>query len=286
MPLAKEAEQAVLSHPCFSDTAHFRCGRIHLPVAPACNIQCAYCDRKYDCPNESRPGVTSVLLSPEQAVERVDMALQKEPRIRVAGIAGPGEPLFNPDTLKTFRLIRQHFPQLSLCLSTNGLLLEENLDEIRDCGITTLTVTVNTRHLETGLQLYEHVQYHGKRLPHEEGILTLLQAQEAGVRLAAQRGIAVKINTVLVPGINHGEIGELAEAVSGWGAIRMNILPLIPQAGLAGNPAPDAQMMKQARIQAAPFMEQFTHCRQCRADACGVPGESDISQQIALCPNP
>ncbi|MEQ2789490.1 nitrogen fixation protein NifB, partial [Flavonifractor plautii] len=46
-------------HPCLSVQAHFRYGRIHLPVAPRCNIRCGYCDRRYDCANESRPGVTS-----------------------------------------------------------------------------------------------------------------------------------------------------------------------------------------------------------------------------------
>ena len=32
---------------------------MHVAVAPACNIQCHYCNRKYDCANESRPGVVS-----------------------------------------------------------------------------------------------------------------------------------------------------------------------------------------------------------------------------------
>ena len=55
-------------HPCFSEEAHHRFGRAHLPVAPACNLQCRYCVRKFDCANESRPGVTSRVLSPEQAL--------------------------------------------------------------------------------------------------------------------------------------------------------------------------------------------------------------------------
>jgi len=40
-------------------------------VAPACNIQCNYCNRKYDCANESRPGVVSEKLTPEQAAKKV-----------------------------------------------------------------------------------------------------------------------------------------------------------------------------------------------------------------------
>ena len=38
---------------------------------PACNIQCHYCNRKYDCANESRPGVVSERLAPEEAIRKV-----------------------------------------------------------------------------------------------------------------------------------------------------------------------------------------------------------------------
>jgi len=53
-------------HPCFNADARAKTGRIHLPIAPSCNIQCNYCDRKFDCMNESRPGVTSKLLTPRK----------------------------------------------------------------------------------------------------------------------------------------------------------------------------------------------------------------------------
>ena len=76
-------------HPCFSGDAKHKWGRIHLPVAPKCNIQCRYCSRKTDCPNESRPGVTSRVLGPEEAARYLHHALEKEPRIAVVGIAGP-----------------------------------------------------------------------------------------------------------------------------------------------------------------------------------------------------
>ena len=38
----------ILEHPCFQEKCHGQFGRIHLPVAPKCTIQCAFCDRKYD----------------------------------------------------------------------------------------------------------------------------------------------------------------------------------------------------------------------------------------------
>ena len=77
-------------HPCFNAKMRGIHGRVHLPVAPRCNIQCKYCDRKYDCVNESRPGVTSAVLSPGQAMTYLDFVLEEVKNISVVGIAGPG----------------------------------------------------------------------------------------------------------------------------------------------------------------------------------------------------
>ena len=109
-------------HPCFNIHAKGTCGRVHLPVAPDCNIKCNYCNRKYDCVNESRPGVTSSVLSPDQAVRYLERVLEKAPNITVAGIAGPGDAFATPEaTMETLRLIRERFPEIILCLATNGL---------------------------------------------------------------------------------------------------------------------------------------------------------------------
>lgn len=81
------------AYPCFSEKAHDKFGRMHLPVAPACNIQCRYCIKKYDCANESRPGISSVVLKPHEAIERVRYLVERSANISVIGIAGPGDPL-------------------------------------------------------------------------------------------------------------------------------------------------------------------------------------------------
>ncbi|MFH0823951.1 MAG: nitrogen fixation protein NifB, partial [Pseudomonadota bacterium] len=110
------------NHPCFNVEAKGKCGRVHLPVAPDCNIKCNYCNRKYDCVNESRPGVTSSVLNPRQAVLYLEQVLERTPNITVAGIAGPGDAFAHPKpTMETLRLIRKQFPNLLLCLATNGL---------------------------------------------------------------------------------------------------------------------------------------------------------------------
>jgi len=102
-------------HPCYSHDAHFKYGRVHLPVAPRCNIRCNYCDRCVsDCHHVFRPGVSARVVNSADAVELAGRALESEPRIRVAGIAGPGEPLANGETFATLQAIYERFPHLVL----------------------------------------------------------------------------------------------------------------------------------------------------------------------------
>ena len=256
-------------HPCLSAQAHFRYGRIHLPVAPRCNIRCGYCDRRYDCANESRPGVTSEVISPEAALDRVERALRLDSRLRVAGVAGPGEPLANPATLETLRLVRSRFPGLLLCLSTNGLVLSDALPELLDCGVSTLTVTVNTRSVACAGHVYRAVGGSADA----GAMAAFLSAQQEGVAKAAEAGLTVKINTVVIPGVNTGEIEEIACWAARAGAAVMNLMPLIPQAGFRDNEPPSQALLDALRARARVHIPQFTHCRQCRADAVGVPGE-------------
>jgi nitrogen fixation protein NifB len=73
-----EHAQDISRHPCFNAGAKGSYGRVHLPVAPKCNLGCNYCNRKYDCVNESRPGVTSAVLAPHQAAAYLGEALARE----------------------------------------------------------------------------------------------------------------------------------------------------------------------------------------------------------------
>ncbi|MDR0854754.1 MAG: nitrogen fixation protein NifB, partial [Christensenellaceae bacterium] len=111
----------VNKHPCYGDGTA-KTGRLHLPVASACNIECRFCERKFNFV-ENRPGVAGGLLKPEDAAAKVKFALRICPEIAVAGIAGPGDPLATNEALRAFQDVHKQFPQLIKCLSTNGLLL-------------------------------------------------------------------------------------------------------------------------------------------------------------------
>jgi nitrogen fixation protein NifB len=246
---------------------------MHLAVAPKCNIQCGYCSRRHDCANESRPGVTSRLLTPQEALVKVREVMASPilgSMIKVVGIAGPGDPLANEETFETFRLVREEFPHLIACMSTNGLLLPQKIDRLAELGLCSLTVTINALDPEVAAAIYRSVTFGGHRYTGSEGAALLIANQLEGLRLAAQHGMTIKVNTVLIPGVNDGEVQRVARKVKELGAHVMNVLPLIPQASFAHVAPPDEALLDKVRRENEAIIGQFKHCRQCRADAVGL----------------
>ncbi len=264
------------AHPCYSFSHSATSSRVHLPVAPRCNVQCRFCDRSFDCANETRPGVAADLLTPEAALARVDRLRARLPNLRVVGIAGPGDPLANPlESLATFRLVKEHHPDLILCLATNGLGLVDLIDDIERLGISHVSVTVNAIDSFVGAKIYSWIRIGGRARTGEIGAALLWERQLAGIHLAARRGLEIKINTIFVPGVNEGEIAKIARECAVLGAKCMNIMPLIPVAGTPFETAgtPDPASVARVRAEAGEWLPQLSHCRRCRADAAGLLGE-------------
>lgn len=260
-------------HPCFNVKAKGQYGRVHLPVAPKCNIQCNYCNRKFDCVNESRPGVTSTLLSPEQALVYVGKVLEKEPRISVVGIAGPGDPFANPEeTLETMRLIRKQYPEMILCLSSNGMNLAPHVPELAEIGVSHVTITINAVDPEITQHIYAWVRdgkvlYRGK-----QGAELLLARQLQAIALLKEHGITVKINTIVIPGVNDHHVPVLAAKMKELGVDLLNCMAMFPNADTAFEniAEPSKEMMEYLRNEAEQFLPQMRHCTRCRADAVGL----------------
>lgn len=287
MATACTERKNIQGHPCFGGN-HHKNGRMHLAVAPRCNIKCGYCTRRHDCANESRPGVTSRLLTPAEALTKVREVMASDllgPMIKVIGIAGPGDPLANEETFETFRLIGGEFPHLILCMSTNGLLLPESIDRLNDLGLHSLTVTVNALDPAVAARIYTHINYHGKRLTGEEAGRILVANQLSGIEKAVRYGMTVKINTVYIPGVNEEQVPLIARRIKELGAFVMNVMPLIPQADFAGVVPPTPEELETVRAANERIIGQFKHCRQCRADAVGLIGQ-DLSQATVGCAVP
>lgn len=276
--------EKVETHPCFT-AACSTYARIHLPVAPACNINCNYCLRRFSCANENRPGVAAKLMSPKEAAGWYAVMKKRVPILTVAGIAGPGDALANwPLVAETLRLIREMDSSIAFCLSTNGLYLPEYVDELVKLGVTYVTVTINAIRPETGAGIYAFINDHGTIYTGLAGATLLLKRQLEGIRLLALRGIKFKVNTVAVPGVNMHEIPLLAKSLAASGCILHNILSVIPVCGtkFAALAEPSVSEIEALRDECSKWLTEMRHCNRCRADAVGkltTPDCSKVAQQ-------
>lgn len=286
--LPSEVWEKVKNHPCYSEEAHHHYARMHVAVAPACNIQCNYCNRKYDCANESRPGVVSEKISPEQAARKVLAVAANIPQLTVVGIAGPGDALANPvKSFRTFDLIATTAPDIKLCLSTNGLALPDHIDAIVRCKVDHVTITINMIDPKIGAKIYPWIFFNHRRYTGTEASRILADRQLEGLEMLAQRGVLCKVNSVMIPGVNDEHLVEVNKAVKSRGAFLHNIMPLISAPehgtvfGLNGQRGPTAQELKALQDTCEGEINMMRHCRQCRADAVGLLGQDRSSEFTA-----
>jgi len=260
-------------HPCFNPEAKGKFGRVHLPVAPKCNIKCNFCDRKYDCVNESRPGVTSTILTSEQAGIYMDKVLEKEPRITVAGIAGPGDPFANgPETISTMRKIRNKYPKTILCVSSNGMGIAPYIKDLAEIKVSHVTITVCAVDPTVGAKIYSWVKDGNVVYRGTQGAELLLSRQLAAIKKLKENNITIKVNCIVIPGINDHHIEDVAKMMKGLGVDLFNAMAMFPNVNTPfGNiEQPSKKVMEEIRATAEQYLPQMRHCTRCRADAVGL----------------
>ena len=262
------------NHPCFNIHSVNRYGRLHLPIAPLSNIQCNYCNRKTDCVNEARPGVSSRILSSSQAIEFLAKRYNYvKKNISVIGVAGPGDPMATPQiTLETFEKVREMFPDVILCLSTNGVNLVRYIPNLIQASVSHITVTINAVDYKIGKKIYQWCHDGYRYLDKEAAAEYIINNQLDAVGRLKENGIEVKINTVVIPNVNDGHVIDIAKRVSQLKADVQNCIGLIPLANtpFANNGEPTYEEMLYIRSEASKHIRQIYHCNRCRADACGL----------------
>jgi nitrogen fixation protein NifB len=98
------------------------------------------------------------------------------------------------------------------------------------------------------------------------------------------KGILVKVNSVLIPGVNDQHLAEVSKIVKAKGAFLHNVMPLISEAehgtyyGLTGQRGPTNEELQKLQDECSGDMNMMRHCRQCRADAVGLLGEDRGSE--------
>lgn len=272
-------------HPCFNEAARHTFGRLHLPVARECNVQCKFCDRKYDCPNESRPGVTSACLSPGQALWYLQRMLAETPNIAVVGIAGPGDPFARPEvTMETLARVRAAYPEMMLCVASNGLNISPFAKELGTLGVSHVTITINAVDPAIAGKIYAWVRYEGRPYRNVQAGEIMIAHQFEAVRQLKQHGVTVKINTIVIPGINDEHVLEVSRRVAAEGADMQNLIGLysVPGTFFEHVVPPEPDRMAALRLEARAYLPQMSHCQRCRADAVGLLHQGTSAEALSL----
>ena len=185
-------------------------GRVHtslrLSVIDRCNLRCQYC-----MPAEDITFLPSQQWLPFPLVARLVQILARcgVDKVRLTG----GEPLMRPRLADLVGLLRQIEPSLEIALTTNGMLLAEQAEGLRQAGLDRLNISLDTLSESTF-----------QRLTRRPGLHRVLEGIDAAIRC----GIPSKLNALILRGINDQEILPLVEfAASRQLAIRfIEFMPL------------------------------------------------------------
>lgn len=163
---------------------------LRISVTDKCNLRCVYC-----MPERGLPWLPkSEILSYEEIAQLVGAAAAAGVRsIRLSG----GEPLIRKDLPRLVEAIAAVDAIEDISLSTNGLLLEEQIDDLAAAGLGRVNVSLDTLREDRFFQI--------ARRPGLDRVL-------AGIDAAIARGLApVKINCVVMRGQNDDEIAAFAQ---------------------------------------------------------------------------
>jgi nitrogen fixation protein NifB len=218
------------------------------------------------------PGYAARIMAPSEAVQRAACELDSRPNLHIVAVAGPGDALASPATLEVFDKVRHLRPHVEFCLSTNGFLLSEMASRLVGLGVKTVTVSMSTALSSTADRIYEWAMLDGVRTLAPELGKRVVPLQLQGIEDASALGIHVRVNSVLIPGVNDSEMSMLSRAVAEAGAQLQNIIPLVPNANMSSYRPPTPMELEQARSNAMVHIGQFRNCRQCRSDVVGIPG--------------
>lgn len=207
-----------------------------LPVAPACNIMCNFCSRDCDCVcNGNSPDNLSKVMTPRQAVNWAVATARRNSRIRSIRISGPGEPLFNNQTFEVLKRLNEELPGYIYSISTNGLLLDEKINDLVKFNVKIVNISINTLRPETIVKLYSRIIKDNEIIVNSDRIAKIIcESVISGIRKCTENGIKVKINTIYFPGINDMEPMQIASRCRDMGVQSLCIVSSRPRGKMSG----------------------------------------------------
>jgi cyclic pyranopterin phosphate synthase len=162
---------------------------LRVSVTERCNFRCQYCmpDKPFSwAPREN-------LLSFEELFLFIKAAIDEGiTKIRITG----GEPLLRTDLDGFIKMISDYKNDIDLALTTNGYLLPQTAQKLKDAGLKRLNISLDSLKPEVAKQIAQK---------------DVLEDVLKGIEKALEVGLKVKINMVPLKGINDQEIVNILD---------------------------------------------------------------------------
>ena len=182
---------------------------LRLSVTERCNLRCRYCMPEEGICKKSR----EEMLTEDEMIRAVTAAASIGiKKVRITG----GEPLVKKNLLSIISRTASVPGIEEICLTTNAILLAENAEKLREAGVSRVNISLDTLD------------------PKKYGWITRgghLADAVSGIRAALAAGFdKIKLNAVLMKGINDGEIRNLA-ALTESDPVDVRFIELMPMPG-------------------------------------------------------
>ncbi|EIP0948594.1 GTP 3',8-cyclase MoaA [Campylobacter coli] len=162
---------------------------LRISVTQRCNFRCLYCMPKIPFNHQPKEN----LLSFEELFLFVKVAIDEGiEKIRITG----GEPLLRKDLSVFIKMINDYKKDLDLAITTNGFLLKDFAKDLKDAGLKRLNISLDTLESKKAKILTQK---------------DVLDSVLAGIDEALSVGLKVKLNTVVLKGLNDDELIPLLE---------------------------------------------------------------------------
>jgi len=200
---------------------------LRISVTDRCNLKCYYCMPEEGVPLLPRDRLLTYEEIARVAAVAVELGISK---LRLTG----GEPLVRAGVVDLVSMLSR-IPGLDdLSLTTNGLLLADLAPALKRAGLRRVNVSLDT---------FNPQRF--RRITGGDG----LEAALKGIEAAGEAGLdPVKVNTVVIPGVNDDELLAFGQrSIKGW---HVRFIELMPFGQAAGLPALSVSRMA-ARLEEA-----------------------------------
>lgn len=188
---------------------------LRVSLINTCNLSCTYCSYGNEENRENHSASKSIGLKPKELMnliiklhERLDFST-----VRFTG----GEPLLYKELSTLIKGVRRLGIEY-LNLTTNGLLLQRQVPALKAAGLTAINVSLDAT---DPLTFFMMGRRHG------------LDQTMKGIDAALNAGIAVKINSVIMKGMNHNQVVPLLKYAADKQII-IRFLEIMPMGHLHG----------------------------------------------------